>query len=202
MKIICVGRNYGLHAQELGNKPPTEPIIFCKPDTAILKNNLPFYLPEHLGEIHHEVELVVRINKVGKGIHKKFAYKYYNEITVGIDFTARTLQQKLKEQGLPWELAKAFDGSAVIGEFVPIAHETLPNTTFSLEKNGNVVQIGNVKDMLFAIDDIISYVSRYFTLKIGDLIFTGTPQGVSSIAIGDILVGKLEDKILFTCNVK
>ncbi len=202
MKIICIGRNYGLHAKELGNEIPDKPVIFCKPDTAILKNNLPFYIPQFSADIHHEIELVIRINKVGKTILPQFAHKYYNEFTLGVDFTARTLQTELKNKGLPWELAKAFDSSAVIGKWIDKKDFNLNKLAFSLLKNNVEVQHGNTKDMLFGIDEIIAFVSQYFTLKIGDLIFTGTPAGVSAVAIGDSLIGKIGDDEIFNFNIK
>lgn len=202
MKIICIGRNYGLHAKELGNEIPDKPVIFCKPDTAILKNNLPFYIPQFSNDIHHEIEVVVRINRVGKTILPQFAHKYYNEFTLGVDFTARTLQTELKNKGLPWELAKAFDHSAVIGNFIDKKDFNLNELSFSLLKNNVEVQNGNTKDMLFGIDEIIAFVSQYFTLKIGDLIFTGTPSGVGAVAIGDNLIGKIGNEEIFNFNVK
>jgi 2-keto-4-pentenoate hydratase/2-oxohepta-3-ene-1,7-dioic acid hydratase in catechol pathway len=202
MKIICIGRNYGLHAKELGNEIPDKPVIFCKPDTAILKNNAPFYIPSFTNDIHHEIEVVIRINKVGKTIQPQFAHKYYSEFTLGVDFTARTLQNVLKTKGLPWELAKAFDHSAVIGNFINKESFNLNALEFTLIKNNEIVQNGNTNDMLFKIDEIIAFVSQYFTLKIGDLIFTGTPAGVGAVAIGDNLIGKLGNEIIFNFEVK
>jgi 2-keto-4-pentenoate hydratase/2-oxohepta-3-ene-1,7-dioic acid hydratase in catechol pathway len=200
MKIICIGRNYSKHIEELQNERPSEPVVFLKPDSAILLKQHPFVIPEFSEDIHHEVEIVVRINKVGKYIDAKYAHKYYNEITVGIDFTARDLQQKLKDAGLPWEKAKAFDGSAVVGEFIPL--KSKENITFGLNKNGLQVQKGNTSNMLWQIDELIAYVSQYFTLKIGDLIFTGTPEGVAAVKPGDVLEGFIEEDKLFRIQVK
>ena len=202
MKIICIGRNYGAHAKELGNEVPDKPVIFCKPDTAVLKNNEPFYLPNFSKDIHHEIEVVVKIDKMGKSIAPQFAHKYYSEFTLGVDFTARDLQTELKGKGLPWELAKAFDHSAVLGEFVKKDTCDLNQLEFNLYKNDALVQHGNTKDMLFSIDAIISFVSFYFTLKTGDLIFTGTPAGVGAVAIGDRLIGKTEAVEFFNFEVK
>jgi acylpyruvate hydrolase len=202
MKIICIGRNYADHARELKNDIPAEPVIFMKPDSALITGNRPFFLPEFTQDLHYETELVVRIHKLGRHIEERFAHKYYGDITVGIDFTARDLQQKLKTQGLPWELAKAFDGSAVLGEWVPLAGRDIQDLHFHLDKNGKTVQQGHTADMLFNVNQIISFVSRYFTLKIGDLIYTGTPAGVGKVDIGDRLNGFLGDKELFRCEVK
>lgn len=203
MKIICIGRNYTKHIEELQNERPTEPVIFMKPDSAILLKQHPFVIPEFSNDIHHEIEIIVKISKVGKYIDAKFAHKYYDEISVGIDFTARDLQQQLKEKGLPWEKAKAFDGSAVIGEFVPKTnYNSLENLTFELTKNGNTVQMGNTSLMLWKVDELIAYVSQFFTLKIGDIIFTGTPEGVGLVAPDDILEGFLEGTKLFRIQVK
>ncbi|WP_310557179.1 fumarylacetoacetate hydrolase family protein [Flavobacterium sp.] len=203
MKIICIGRNYSDHINELQNDRPTEPVVFLKPDSAVLLKQHPFVIPEFSNDIHHEIELIVRINKVGKYIDTKFAHKYYDEISVGIDFTARDLQQKLKEKGLPWEKAKAFDGSAVIGEFLQKnTFNSLENVKFELTNNGKTVQIGNANEMLWKIDELISYVSQYFTLKIGDIIFTGTPSGVAKVNPDDVLEGFLEGNKLFRIQVK
>lgn len=202
MKIFCVGRNYSEHAKELGNAVPENPVIFSKPDTALLKNGEPFYLPDFSKDVHHEVELVIRINKVGKKIQEKFARNYYNEIGLGIDFTARDMQSKLKEKGLPWELAKAFDGSAPIGDFISVEGLDVNNINFSLKKNGVEVQKGNTAQMIFSFDAIVSFVSQYFTLKVGDLIYTGTPAGVSKVEIGDKLEGFIENKLMLNCEVK
>lgn len=202
MKILCVGRNYTEHAKELGNAVPENPVIFSKPDTALLKNGEPFYHPDFSSDIHHEVELVIKISKMGKKIQPKFARNYFNEIGLGVDFTARDTQSKLKEKGLPWELAKAFDGSAPIGEFINVEGKDLSNINFSLKKNGEVVQQGNTSQMIFQFEEIVSFVSQYFTLKVGDLIYTGTPAGVSKINIGDKLEGFIEDQPMLVCEVK
>ncbi|QED37624.1 fumarylacetoacetate hydrolase family protein [Antarcticibacterium arcticum] len=204
MKIICIGRNYSEHISELKNEKPTEPVIFLKPDTAILLKKQPFFIPEFSNDVHFEVEVLVRINKVGKYIQEKYAHKYYEEIGLGIDFTARDLQQKLKDKGLPWEKAKAFDGAAVIGEkwINKNSIENLNNINFSLLKNEQPVQNGNTRDMLWKMDEIISYVSQFFTLKIGDIIFTGTPQGVGKVDINDRLTGFIEKEQIFSINVK
>ena len=202
MKIICIGRNYAKHIEELQNERPTDPVIFMKPDSAILLKNNPFIIPPFSEDIHYEVELVVRINRIGKFIDRKFAHKYYDEIGLGIDFTARDLQSRLKEKGLPWEKAKAFDGSAVVGNFVDKSELDLEGIGFQLLKNGEVVQDGNSSHMLWKIDEIVSYVSEFFTLKIGDLIFTGTPEGVGRVQADDVLEGKLEGKRMFRVKVK
>lgn len=204
MKIICVGRNYVAHVQELNNEMPTEPVLFMKPDSALLRNNDPFYIPDWSNNLHHEVEIIVRINRLGKNIEKKFANRYYEEIGLGIDFTARDVQDTLKDKGLPWEKSKAFDHSAVISsEFLPVASFTdSRNISFRLDINGSTVQTGNSALMIFSIDDIISHVSKYFTLKIGDLIYTGTPAGVGKVYIGDRLEGYIEDKKMFDFMVK
>ena len=203
MKIICIGRNYTNHIEELKNERPTEPVVFMKPDSAVLLKQHPFVIPEFSEDVHHEVEIIVKINKVGKYIEPKFAHKYYAEISVGIDFTARDLQAKLKAKGLPWEKAKAFDGSAVIGEFLPKSHfSSLENITFELKKNNETAQIGNSSLMLWKIDELISYVSQFFTLKIGDIIFTGTPEGVAAVKPDDVLEGFLEGQQLFRIQVK
>lgn len=183
MKIICIGRNYADHIEELKNEKPAEPVIFMKPDSAVLLKQYPFVIPEFSEDIHHEIEIIVKINKVGKYIEPKFAHKYYDEISVGIDFTARDLQTKLKEKGLPWEKAKAFDGSAVIGDFLPkTLFSSVENLTFELTNNGKTVQKGNTDLMIWKIDELISFASQYFTLKIGDVIFTGTPAGVAQLS--------------------
>ena len=203
MKIICIGRNYTNHIEELKNERPTEPVVFMKPDSAVLLKQHPFVIPEFSNDVHHEIELIVKISKVGKYIEPKFAHKYYDEISVGIDFTARDLQDKLKSKGLPWEKAKAFDGSAVIGDFIPINQfSSLENITFELHSNNQIVQKGNSNLMLWKIDELISYVSQYFTLKIGDIIFTGTPEGVASVKSDDVLEGFLEGQQLFRIQVK
>jgi len=202
MKIICIGRNYAKHIEELQNERPVEPVIFMKPDSAILLKNNPFMIPPFSEDIHYEVEILVRIKKIGKFIDQKFAHKYYDEVGLGIDFTARDLQSRLKEKGLPWEKAKAFDGSAVVGEFIDKSELDMDRIRFQLNKNGEVVQDGDSSHMLWKIDEIISYVSQFFTLKIGDLIFTGTPAGVGKVSPDDVLEGMLEDKSMFRVRVK
>ena len=203
MKIICIGRNYAKHIEELQNERPTEPVIFMKPDTAIVLKKFPFVIPEFTNDVHHEIEIIVKISKVGKYIEPKFAHKYYDEISVGIDFTARDVQQKLKDRGLPWEISKAFDGSAVIGEFIDKnAFSSSESLKFELTNNAKTVQKGDSALMLWNIDEIIAYVSQFFTLKIGDIIFTGTPEGVAAVKPNDILEGFLEKQKLFTIHVK
>ena len=203
MKIICIGRNYPQHAEELSNKKPESPVIFIKPDTAILQSRLPFYIPPFSNQIHHEVEVLVRINRIGKYIEEKFAHKYYQEIGLGIDFTARDLQKNLKEKGLPWEKAKAFDGSALIGSWYNKNNfSDLNQLDFELVKNSETVQEGNTSQMLWSIDTLINEVSRFFTLKIGDVIFTGTPAGVGPVVVNDVLEGYLEGKKAFTLKIK
>lgn len=204
MKIICIGRNYAKHIEELKNERPTDPVIFLKPDTAVLLKKQPFFIPDFSDDVHYEVELLVKINKVGKYIQSKFAHKYYDEIGLGIDFTARDLQSQLKEKGLPWEKSKAFDGSAVVGEkwFSKEKFENLQNINFSLQKNGEDVQKGNTAHMLWQIDEIIEYVSQFFTLKIGDIIFTGTPEGVGRVKTNDVLNGYIEKESVFQIKVK
>ena len=190
MKLICIGRNYAQHISELKNEKPKEPVIFLKPDTAILLKKQPFFIPDFSNEVHHEVEVLVKINRVGKHIDTKFAHKYYDQIGLGIDFTARDLQKNLKEKGLPWEKAKAFDGSAVVGKWVSKSNfENLNDLSFSLHKNNQIVQSSSTHDMLLNIDEIIAHVSQCFTLKIGDIIFTGTPSCVSSVQPDDSLKG-------------
>lgn len=203
MKIICIGRNYTDHIKELSNEKPTDPVVFLKPDTSILLKGQPFFIPEFSQDVHHEVEILVRINRIGKHIQTKFAHKYYDEIGLGIDFTARDLQAKLKAKGLPWEKAKGFDGAAVIGKWLP--KESLPHVdelNFSLTKNGKTVQSGSSRLMLWKVDELIAYVSQFFTLKIGDILFTGTPAGVGPVALNDNLVGTLEGKELLSIKVK
>ncbi|XOV94228.1 MAG: fumarylacetoacetate hydrolase family protein [Bacteroidota bacterium] len=202
MKIICIGRNYVEHITELGNERPESPVIFLKPDTALLKDNEPFYHPDHSQEVHHEVEVLVRIKKEGKSIDPKFASGYYDEIGLGIDFTARDTQAYLKSKGLPWELAKGFNGSAPISNFIAKEGFDMKNLNFKLIKNGEVVQEGNTSLMLWPIDEIIAFVSKYFTLKTGDIIFSGTPKGVSQVKIGDRLEGYIEDQKMFDFEVK
>jgi len=202
MKIICIGRNYTKHIEELDNEKPEEPVIFMKPDSAVLLKKNPFIIPPFSQDIHYEVEVLVKINRIGKYIDKKFAHKYYEEIGLGIDFTARDLQSRLKEKGLPWEKAKAFDGSAVIGKFCNKSELNLEAIPFQLKRNGEVVQDGNSSHMLWKIDEIIAYVSQFFTLKIGDVIFTGTPAGVGKVSANDSLQGLLEGKEMFHIKVK
>jgi 2-keto-4-pentenoate hydratase/2-oxohepta-3-ene-1,7-dioic acid hydratase in catechol pathway len=203
MKIICIGRNYADHISELNNERPTEPVIFMKPDSAILPNKNPFVIPAFSNDIHHEVEILVKICRVGKHIDAKFAHKYYEEIGLGIDFTARDVQSKLKEKGLPWEKAKAFDHSAVIGNFISKKnYSSLENINFELKSNQVTVQEGNTSLMLWKIDELIAYVSQYFTLKIGDIIFTGTPKGVAKVTEGDVLEGFIEGESMFRIQIR
>ena len=204
MKIICIGRNYAKHAEELNNPIPQEPVVFLKPDTAVLLKKHPFFIPEHSNNIHHEIELVVKINRLGKHIETRFAHKYYNEIALGIDFTARDVQDDCKKKGLPWEKAKAFDGSAAVSNFFSLESlkKEINNIDFYLDINGKKVQEGNTKHMLFSVDQLISHVSKYFTLKTGDLIFTGTPAGVGPVQREDLLELYLEGKRIFYFNVK
>jgi len=203
MKIIAVGRNYSAHAEELNNEVPEEPVIFLKPDTALLREDRDFYYPKFSKEIHYEVEIVLRVCKEGKHIAKKFSSNYYDVIDLGIDFTARDLQAKLKEKGLPWELAKSFDHSAVISPFIPKKEiENLQDLSFSLLKNRALVQEGNTKDMIFDFAALITHISKYITLRKGDLIYTGTPSGVGPVQIGDVLEGFIQKRKMFTCHVK
>ena len=203
MKIICIGRNYAAHIEELANERPTDPVVFLKPDTSILLKKQPFFIPDFSDEIHHEVEILVKINKIGKHIDRKFAHTYYDEIGLGIDFTARDLQKQLKEKGLPWEKAKSFDGAAVVGNFLLKKTLTsIDDLDFSLENNGEIVQKGNTALMLWKIDELIAYVSKYFTLKIGDIIFTGTPSGVAKVKPNDTLTGYIEETEVFSIKIK
>ena len=203
MKIICIGRNYIDHIKELSNQKPMNPVVFLKPDSAVIAKNQNFIIPSFSNEIHHEVELVIKINKVGKHIDKSFSHKYYDEIGLGIDFTARDIQNNLKEKGHPWEKSKAFDNSCMVGKFLKKEKlEDISKIEFSLIKNNELVQSGRSNDMLWKIDELISYVSQYFTLKIGDLIFTGTPSGVSKVESGDILEGYILTNKMFTLKVK
>ncbi|MDJ1467691.1 fumarylacetoacetate hydrolase family protein [Cytophagaceae bacterium DM2B3-1] len=203
MKIIAIGRNYVEHIEELKNEKPSEPVVFLKPDTALLKDNAPFYYPDFSQDVHHEVEILVKISKEGKYIEEKFAHKYYDEIGVGIDFTARDIQQKCKEKGLPWEIAKAFNGSAPVSEFVPKTNfANIRDINFSLQINGETRQQGNTGLTLFNFDYIISYVSKFFTLKKGDIIFTGTPKGVGPVKIGDKLTAFIEGEKMLEFEVK
>ena len=204
MKIICIGRNYAKHAEELNNPIPEEPVVFLKPDTALLLKKHPFFIPEHSNDVHHEIEVVVKINRLGKHIEPRFAHKYYNEIGLGIDFTARDVQAKCKEKGLPWEKAKAFDGSAAVSRFFSLdtLGKEINDVNFHLDINGKTVQTGHTANMLFSVDEIISHVSKYFTLKTGDLIFTGTPAGVGRVEREDLLELFLENERVFYFNVK
>ncbi len=203
MKIICIGRNYVDHAKELNNPVPTQPVFFMKPETSLLQKNNPFFYPEFSEDIHHELEVVVRISKVGKHIQKEFAKNYYEEIGLGIDFTARDLQASAKAKGLPWEIAKAFDHAAPIGKFLPKSHfSNVQNFEFSLLINNEIRQVGNTRDMIFSIDQIIAYISQFVSLKMGDLIFTGTPAGVGPVSIGDRLQGFIGTEQMFDFEVK
>ena len=203
MKIICIGRNYAEHAKEMNSPVPSEPVFFLKPDTALIKDNQPFYYPDFSKEIHHEVEIVLKINKPGKNISTGFANKYYDEIGIGIDFTARDIQAICKEKGLPWEKGKAFDGSAPVGQFVnKNKFSDINNINFHLTINGNTVQKGSTKDLLFSFDKVISYISTFITLKTGDLIFTGTPEGVGPVVIGDRLEAYIENEKLINFEIK
>ncbi len=203
MKLICIGRNYAAHIDELNNERPTEPVVFIKPDSAVLPKEQDFYIPEFSQDVHYEVEVLVKIKKVGKHIAPYFAHKYYDEIGLGIDFTARDLQSKLKAKGLPWEKAKGFDGAAVIGKWIPKSmYENLYNLGFSLLKNGEIVQNGNTSLMLWKIDELIAYVSTYFMLKKGDILFTGTPSGVGRVVRNDYLQGWIENEEMFSVNVR
>jgi len=203
MKIICIGRNYSDHIKELSNERPVNPVVFLKPDSSIISKNQDFIIPTFSNDIHHEVEIILKIKKVGKHIERSFANKYYDELGLGIDFTARDLQFKLKEKGHPWEKSKAFDNSCMVGDFIKKEKlKDLNNINFSLEKNNQIVQKGNSSEMLWSFDELIEYVSQYFTLKIGDLIFTGTPSGVSKVTNGDLLEGFIETQKMFTLKVK
>lgn len=203
MRIFAVGRNYVEHIQELNNQRPDEPVIFTKPDTALLRNNAPFYYPDFSKDIHHEVELVLRICKEGKNVQEKFAHKYYDAIGIGIDFTARDIQKKIKENALPWDIAKGFDGSAPISaKFIPVSDfADLNNVNFSLEIDGETKQKGNTGLMIFSFDYIVSYLTKFFTLRTGDLIFTGTPKGVSPVSVGNKLTAYIENEKLLECEV-
>ena len=203
MKIICIGRNYSEHAKELNNEVPSEPVLFMKPKTALLLPEKPLYYPEFTDDLHYECEVVVKICKNGKYIQEKFAKKYYNEVSLGLDFTARDLQQKQKSKGLPWEIAKAFDSSAAVGRFIPIGPEmNIQKLDFELKLNGNTAQHGNTKDMLFNVSKIVEYASRFFTLNIGDLIFTGTPAGVGPVSVYDHLEGYLQGEKLLDVDIR
>lgn len=203
MKIICIGRNYAKHIEELDSERPENPVIFLKPDSAVLAKNQPFFIPSFSNDVHYEVEILVKINKVGKYIQEKFAHKYYDEIGLGIDFTARDLQNQLKDKGLPWEKSKGFDGSALIGKFVPKESlGDLKNIEFTLHKNDSLVQNGNTNAMLWGIDELIAYVSQFFTLKKGDVLFTGTPAGVGKVSENDVLRGAIQNEELFSVKIK
>lgn len=203
MKILAIGQNYIEHNKELNSKHPSEPVVFMKPDTALLRNNKPFFIPDFTEELHYETELIVKINRLGKNIASKYAHRYYSEIGLGVDFTARDVQRRLKNEGKPWEISKAFDNSAVIGDFIPV--EKLGNVQdirFSLQLNGTTVQQGHSADMIFPIDELIAYVSCFFTLKIGDILFTGTPAGVGKVAVDDRLEGFIFDSKMFDFKIK
>lgn len=202
MKIFCIGRNYVDHAKELNNPVPKKPLLFMKPDTALLIKKRPFFYPEFSENIHYECEVVLKIGRVGKHIEPRFAYKYIDAVGLGIDFTARDIQSECKKKGHPWEIAKAFDQSAVLGDFVPYSDWKDKNIPFTLEKNGEVVQVGNTEDMIFDFATLISYISKMFTLKLGDLIYTGTPAGVGPVIIGDHLKGYLDGKQLLDVRIK
>ena len=203
MKILAIGQNYVEHNKELNSKNPTEPVVFMKPDTALLKNNKPFFIPDFTDELHYETELIVKINRLGKNIAKKYAHRYYAEIGLGVDFTARDIQRKLKSNGHPWEISKAFDNSAVIGNFISLSEiNDVQNIEFHLDINGNTVQQGNSKDMIFPVDELIAYTSKFFTLKIGDILFTGTPVGVGKVQVGDRLEGYIFDQKMFDFKIK
>ncbi len=203
MKIICVGRNYAEHIKELDNKKPNEPVLFLKPQTSIINKRQPFFIPSFSNEIHYELELIVKINRLGKFIQRKFSHKYYNEISLGIDFTARDVQLKLKNKGLPWEKAKAFDGSCLIGEWKNKKDfSNIDNIDFRLTKNDEIVQNSNTSLMLWKVDELIEHISKFFTLKIGDIIFTGTPAGVGRVEINDKLKGYMNDNELLSVNIK
>ena len=203
MKILAIGQNYAEHNKELNSATPSEPVVFMKPDSALLKNNKPFFIPDFTQELHYETELIIKFNRLGKNIDSKFSQRYFAEIGLGVDFTARDLQRKLKAEGKPWEISKAFDNSAVIGNFLPVTElGDIQNIRFRLDLNGKTVQNGNSADMIFPINELISYVSRFFTIKIGDILFTGTPVGVGKVAIGDRLEGYIFDKKMFDFYVK
>ncbi|MDO9634675.1 MAG: fumarylacetoacetate hydrolase family protein [Paludibacter sp.] len=203
MKILAIGQNYVEHNKELNSKNPTEPVVFMKPDSALLKNNKPFFIPDFSDELHYETELIIKINRLGKNIAAKYAKRYYAEIGLGVDFTARDVQRKLKANGHPWEICKAFDNSAVIGNFIPVSEiENIQEIEFHLNINGQTVQTGNSKDMIFPIDELIAYTSKFFTLKIGDILFTGTPAGVGKVQVGDRLEGYLSQRKMFDFKIK
>lgn len=203
MKILAIGQNYTEHNKELNSAHPSEPVVFMKPDSALLKNNKPFYIPDFTSELHYETELIFKFSRLGKNISSKFAHRYYTEVGLGVDFTARDLQRKLKSEGKPWEVCKAFDNSAVIGNFLPISEiKDVQNISFRLDINGKTVQQGNSADMIFPVDELVAYVSRFFTIKIGDILFTGTPSGVGPVKIGDRLEGYIFDQKMFDFQIK
>ena len=203
MKIFAIGQNYVEHNKELNSKNPTEPVVFMKPDTALLKNNKPFFIPDFSHELHYETELIIKFNRLGKNIDPIFSHRYYAEIGLGVDFTARDLQRKLKAEGKPWEISKAFDNSAVIGNFLQVKDlEDIQNIQFHLVLNGKTVQKGNSSEMIFPINELVAYISRFFMIKIGDILFTGTPVGVGKVAIGDRLEGYIFDKKMFDFYIK
>ena len=203
MKIICVGQNYLNHIKELNSKRNKSPILFLKPDSSIIQKNQPFFIPEFSKEIHYEAEIILKFDKLGKHIDKKFSNKYYNQISLGIDFTARDLQEKLKKSGQPWEKAKSFDNSAVVGDWIDVNNfKDINDINFCLKLNNEIVQSSNSSNMIWKIDDLVSEVSNYFTLKIGDILFTGTPEGVGKVSIGDVLDGFLEEKKVFSIKIK
>ena len=202
MKIICVGKNYLKHIDELNSSKEDEPVIFLKPDTSIIQKNQPFFIPEFSNEIHYEIEIILKFNRLGKHIESKFSKKYFNQISLGIDFTARDFQNKFKERGLPWDISKGFDNSALIGDWKSIKTYDLDNINFRLEKNGKIVQQSNSKNMIWKIDELIAYASKYFTIKIGDIMFTGTPEGVGVVSEDDILEGFLGNEKVFSVKIK
>ena len=202
MKIICVGKNYLKHIDELNSSKEDEPVIFLKPDTSIIQKNQPFFIPEFSNEIHYEIEIILKFNRLGKHIESKFSKKYFNQISLGLDFTARDFQNKFKERGLPWDISKGFDNSALIGDWKSIKTYDLDNINFRLEKNGKIVQQSNSKNMIWKIDELISYASKYFTIKIGDIMFTGTPEGVGVVSEDDFLEGFLGDEKVFSVKIK
>ena len=202
MKIICVGKNYLKHIDELNSSKEDEPVIFLKPDTSIIQKNQPFFIPEFSNEIHYEIEIILKFNRLGKHIESKFSNKYFNQISLGVDFTARDFQNKFKERGLPWDISKGFDNSALIGDWKSIKTYDLNNINFRLEKNGKIVQQSNSKNMIWKIDELIAYASKYFTIKIGDIMFTGTPEGVGVVSQDDVLEGFLGNEKVFSVKIK
>ena len=202
MKIICVGKNYLKHIDELNSSKEDEPVIFLKPDTSIIQKNQPFFIPEFSNEIHYEIEIILKFNRLGKHIESKFSNKYFNQISLSIDFTSRDFQNKFKERGLPWDISKGFDNSALIGDWKSIKTYDLDNINFRLEKNGKIVQQSNSKNMIWKIDELIAYASKYFTIKIGDIMFTGTPEGVGVVSEDDVLEGFLGDEKVFSVKIK